>query len=180
MTATDRPYPSSWSRGLLWTTLSSTALLAGAEAVFVTRSSRHGAVGQVALVAAAAILGLTFLASAALSPRACEVDAAGVTVRQLLRSVRIPRAEILEVELLGPEAFEGALRTFGIGGLFGYVGRFRLARHGPCRLYATRLDRGVALHTRRGLVVVTPDDAARFAAEVAGFVAPSSALGASS
>lgn len=160
-------YPSSWSRGLLWTTLGSGALLAAAAAVLVSRASRHGAGGQAALLGAAALLCLTFLASAALSPRGCEVGGAGVTIRQLLRRVRIARSELVQVELLGPEAFDGALRTFGIGGLFGYVGRYRLARHGPCRLYATRLDRGVALHTSRGLVVVTPDDAPRFAAEVA-------------
>ena len=61
---------------------------------------------------------------------------------------------------------DGSVRTFGVGGLFGYFGRFRSPRFGPYQLYATRRAPSVQLRARGGTYVLSPDAPEAFLAEV--------------
>ena len=83
-----------------------------------------------------------------------------------LRSTRFPLEEITRAEA-HPHAMMGSLRTFGIGGFFGFIGRFRNSILGSYRAYATDGARAVVLERSSGdPVVVTPDRPAEFAHEV--------------
>lgn len=106
-------------------------------------------------------------ASAALAPRAFAVSEAGVDVLRLAGPARIPRADLLAVELLDRPAWEDGIRLFGVHGLFGYFGTYRSLRLGRFRLHATGPGPMVAIRTRAGLVVLTPERPAEFAGEVA-------------
>ena len=64
---------------------------------------------------------------------------------------------------VAPDAMQGSLRIFGIGGLFSYVGLFRNSRLGWYRAYATDQRRAVVLRFPDTTVVVTPHDPDAFA-----------------
>lgn len=56
-----------------------------------------------------------------------------------------------------PEAMDKSLRTFGIGGLFCFYGRFRNKKLGAYRAYATDPKCSVVLKFQDQTVVVSPD-----------------------
>lgn len=62
----------------------------------------------------------------------------------------------------GPGSTVGSVRTFGVGGLFGYLGWFRNATLGSYRAYATNEANTVVLEFDGKTVVVTPDAPADF------------------
>jgi hypothetical protein len=128
---------------------------------FVATSSGLRVTGWVVLVAC-----LSFLAAAYLySPRGFRLSDTSVTVVRPGRDVEIP---VTSVESVDPIRISlmGATRTFGNGGLFGVYGRYRNAELGPFTMYGSRLGDAVLLKTKRGSVVVTPDDGEAFTEEV--------------
>jgi hypothetical protein len=61
-----------------------------------------------------------------------------------------------------PEAFKGALRLFGNGGLFSFTGYFWTRKLGFFRAFATDPARAVVLKFARRTIVITPDDPLHF------------------
>ena len=84
----------------------------------------------------------------------------------------------LEAAEYSPGATMGSIRTFGIGGLFGFIGRFRNSMLGNYRAYATDSDHTVVLRFRDATVVVTPDDPVGFVAALDAVSAPAAMGGA--
>jgi hypothetical protein len=56
------------------------------------------------------------------------------------------------------------VRLFGVGGMFGYYGKFYSFALGNENWYATDMNRAVLLETDTGKFVVTPDDPKAFLA----------------
>jgi hypothetical protein len=59
------------------------------------------------------------------------------------------------------ENFEtrGTLRTFGVGGLFGYFGKFYIPSIGSCTFYATQSKNKILITTHNDhKIILTPDD----------------------
>lgn len=65
-----------------------------------------------------------------------------------------------------PRAMTGSVRTFGIGGMFGYVGYFRNTILKSYKAYVTHRDKTVVLTTKEGEIVVSPDDPHAFVASI--------------
>ncbi len=107
---------------------------------------------------------LTVYASAYLfSPLAYEITADAVVIHRPIRNVLIPLHTITSVEPAGRDRLKNAIRTFGVGGLFGYYGKFLNRAIGNMTWYATRRDQGVLLTTRDNQkILLTPDDPDRF------------------
>lgn len=100
-------------------------------------------------------------------PAGYTVTAGELIIRRPIGNVRLPRAGIRSVEPVAKDEIGGAIRTFGVGGLFGYYGRFANFNLGRMTWYATRRDRPVLIRTIDGRkIVVTPDDRERFVAEL--------------
>jgi hypothetical protein len=121
---------------------------------------RVGPGGELALWATLVSPAIALL-SWAIAPKGLEIE--GGELRVLRRSwpaAVFPLAGVEQVAVLPPGALRLAIRTFGVGGLFGYYGWFY--RKGPFRLYATRRDTLVEIVVRGGRIVVSPDDPARF------------------
>jgi hypothetical protein len=107
------------------------------------------------------LLPVVVVASWALAPRALEIGGGELRVlRRAWPAAGIPLGGIEEVAQLPPGALRGAVRTFGVGGLFGFYGWFY--KKGPFRLFATRSDRLVEVVAGGRRVVVSPDEPARF------------------
>ncbi|WP_412060468.1 PH domain-containing protein [Rubrivirga sp. IMCC45206] len=119
----------------------------------------------------AVVLLLAVLAlAAALSVRGYVVEPDAVVVLRLGWATRLPLEGLESVEA-EPEAMRRALRTFGIGGPFAFVGRYRTASLGDFTAYATSRPHAVVLRWPERTVVVTPDDPDTFVAAVEAAVA---------
>jgi hypothetical protein len=77
----------------------------------------------------------------------------------------IDLSEINRVEIK-PHAMTGSVRTFGIGGLFGYVGYFRNSILKGYKAYVTHREKTVVITTEEEQVVISPDDPEAFVASI--------------
>lgn len=158
-----------WDEGLRHLTLLSSAGVLGASALVawmaftqpLTQGTRN-------LVLVSALPGVAiFLFSALYAPRGYEVSDDAVRVRRWAGALVIPMPAIQGVErLISSAPVEEAVRTLGVGGLFGYFGRFRGRSLGGFRMYATRSSGLVLLRTTTGRIVLTPGAPDRFIAAV--------------
>jgi len=87
-------------------------------------------------------------------------------IHRLFADVKIDRNQIKSVELLDKEKIGWALRTFGVGGLFGYYGKFANTKLGSMTWYATRKDRTVLVRTvDNKKIILTPNDPDKFVSD---------------
>ncbi len=84
-------------------------------------------------------------------------------IHRLFKSIHIPRKNIVSAESVDKEMISWSLRTMGVGGLFGYYGRFMNYRIGNMIWYATRKDRAVLIRTVGDeKIILTPDEPEQF------------------
>lgn len=86
-------------------------------------------------------------------------------VHRPLTNMSINRTDIKSVEQIDKEKLEQTFRTFGVGGLFGYYGKFANKKLGSMTWYATRRDKAVLMTTiDNKKIILTPDNPAEFVA----------------
>jgi hypothetical protein len=108
-----------------------------------------------------------YLITFACSPRAYSVNEREVVIHRPLTSHSIPRSQIASVEKLNEKQLGFLIRTFGVGGLFGYFGKFWSRELGNISFYATNLKNMVLIRLKDDeQLVVTPDNVDHFLAEV--------------
>jgi hypothetical protein len=93
------------------------------------------------------------------------LTAAALEVQRPFWSTAFPLAELLSVAG-DPEAFAGALRLFGNGGIFSFTGYFWSRKLGCYRALATDPARAVILKFRRRTLVISPGDTQHFIVRV--------------
>lgn len=107
-----------------------------------------------------AIYGLAF----AFRPAGYVVTAEEVVVSRPLWNVHIRRADLRRVAALPARDLSASIRLFGVGGLFGYYGRYANTTLGR----ATRRDTPVLLETTGGKkYILTPNDPGAFVGALA-------------
>jgi hypothetical protein len=79
----------------------------------------------------------TILACEGLAPQRLEIGESHIVILRRYKSVVINREEIKSVQPLSKSDMRGAIRTCGVGGLFGYFGHYYSNRLGSFKLYAT-------------------------------------------
>jgi hypothetical protein len=105
------------------------------------------------------IYGLAF----ALRPINYELSGDSLIIHRLFRDVKIDRINIRCVELADKKKTSRAVRIFGVGGLFGYFGKFANSKLGFMTWYATRRDRTVLIETMDNKkIIVTPNEPEKF------------------
>ena len=93
------------------------------------------------------------------------VSADSIIIHRPVLDVKISRDTIKSVELLDKEKMYGVIRTFGVGGLFGYYGQFYNSKIGSMTWYATRQNNTVLVRTIDNKnIVLTPDEPEKFVA----------------
>jgi hypothetical protein len=101
------------------------------------------------------------LVSAVFAPRGYSVSGDELLVHRLGWATRFPLGPSATAAWL-PGATSGSIRTFGNGGLFGFLGKFRNETLGSYRAYVTDGARIVVVRrTDQVTLVVTPDDPER-------------------
>jgi hypothetical protein len=82
----------------------------------------------------------TIIACEGLAPQRLEIGEERIVILRRYKSVVINRSEIKSVQALSKSDFSGAVRTFGVGGLFGFFGHYHSNKLGSFRLYATSFE----------------------------------------
>ena len=91
----------------------------------------------------------------------------GLTIHRPLVNVTIPKNEIKSVNRLTKNELSWTVRTFGVGGLFGYFGKFSNYKLGSMTWYATKRKENMVLVTTINdhKIVLSPNDADKFITE---------------
>lgn len=109
------------------------------------------------------LIPVIYLMAWALRPVNYRVTSSELIVYRVLNSVHISLNSIVSAEMIDSSRISWSVRTFGVGGLFGYYGRFRNADLGPMVWYATRRDQPVLIRTLQNQqIILTPDEPAQF------------------
>ena len=105
--------------------------------------------------------------SLAFRPLDYRVTPQELIIRRPLVNVRLKIADIQSVEWIDKHQIAGAIRTFGVGGLFGYYGQFANLSLGRMTWYATRRDKPVLIKMGSGQkIILTPDQPERLIEDV--------------
>ncbi len=104
------------------------------------------------------------------APSHYEIDARHLVIHRNVGQVMIPLGEIAEIKrqdgVLGR-----SFRTFGVGGLFGYYGKFYTDGVGAATFYATQRKNWVWVKLKSGKnILLTPDRPEEFAGRLRGMV----------
>lgn len=93
------------------------------------------------------------------APKSYQITQTALIIIRPVKNKKILFSEITQVQVLerGKQGFN--IRTFGVGGLFGYFGRFYASKLGSFRLYGSRRNHQILLEGKKGeKIVITPDD----------------------
>jgi hypothetical protein len=103
------------------------------------------------------ILLLVAFSSFLVFPLYIMADDEGIGIRTLIRTVHIPFQDIDRIERLdgGEKLFgiKNAVRIFGIGGVFGFIGLFRMKGVGTFRSYITDEKKAFMIYRKNGLPI---------------------------
>ncbi len=105
------------------------------------------------------VLSLALGLSLYFAPRAYAIQEGELTIQRYVGSVSYPLTDIQEVSI--PEAgdFHGTIRTFGVGGLLGYFGKYYNKKFGHVHYYLTQRKNRVLITMSDGKkIVISPDD----------------------
>lgn len=95
------------------------------------------------------------------------IDPGQLTIHRPVKNLSFPLSEIESIAELTKGDLKGTIRSFGVGGLFGYFGKFYNMKLGRMTFYATRRDQAVLIRLRSGKqILLTPDDRERFIREL--------------
>ncbi len=91
-----------------------------------------------------------------------------IIVRRYASNVVFSRNEIKHIEIVSPQKLRNAIRIFGVGGLYGYFGKFINRDLGYMTWYATQRDNEAVLIELNNSkkIIITPDQPEQFVAEL--------------
>ncbi|MBF0693793.1 MAG: hypothetical protein IR153_01895 [Flavobacterium sp.] len=100
-------------------------------------------------------------------PIGYQVTPSEILILRPTGTVSLKRSEISTIEILPKERLKRSIRTFGVGGFFGYWGEFSNKQMGPMTWYVTRRDNPVLIQTTKGKkIIISPDEPEKFVATV--------------
>jgi hypothetical protein len=117
------------------------------------------------LILLAALTALVLLAAGLVGVRGYRLTQDELLVRHVGWSQRWSLRELRDVSVR-PGALAGSIRSFGIGGFFGYIGRFNSSTLGDYQAYVTDGSRAVVLRFIDSTLVISPNDPGAFVSKV--------------
>jgi len=169
--ASERDFPlAPWGKSAWIITLACVGGLVALAGWFFYRGATHGPTpggAVISFVIGGALLVLLLLLLA-FAPRKYVVTPSGLVISRLGPKVRIGFEQMESVELVtDPAMLRGVIRVMGVGGAFGWYGRFWGRKLGAFHAYIVRTD-GLALIRRKkdDPVLLSPRDPAGFVEQV--------------
>lgn len=103
-----------------------------------------------------------------LRPLRYELTGDKLIVHRLLGDIAIKREDILIAKEFSKSDMNHTIRTLGVGGFFGYFGRFYNSKVGRITMYATRRSNAVLIDTGKKRIILTPDNPVELVRELTG------------
>ena len=148
-------YECSQSKGIKWGTAIFFVLMFLAILTVIYRVS-NGLEVTTALVVAGLLI-VSSVSCFLVFPMYVIADDEGIGIRTLLRTKRISYESIDHIERVGERnslfGFTSAVRLFGVGGVFGYIGWFRTKGIGTFRSYVTDPKKAFLIYRNKGLPI---------------------------
>ncbi|MBS1744635.1 MAG: hypothetical protein JST21_00550 [Bacteroidetes bacterium] len=145
-------------------TISVTVIFA---AIIIGQFSLMKGIGQVIPICITIVLFLIYFMLFALRPIHYEVSTDMLIIHRLFPDVKIELSQIDKAQLIDKEKINWTFRIYGVGGIFGYFGKFSNSNFGNMTWYATRRDKTVLLQTfNNRKIILTPDEPEKFIANL--------------
>jgi len=113
-----------------------------------------------------ALLLIIYLSAYLFRPQGYIITNEALIIKRSVSPVTILRSNITSTEQLSNNSLSGSIRLFGVGGLFGYFGKFSNRKLGTMTWYATRRNSNVVvvITADQKKIILTPDEPAAFLA----------------
>ena len=117
-------------------------------------------IGSIVLKEYSATLILTsvFIVSYVLSPQYYEVHSSKITIHRFWKNVELDTSQISLFRILEKSELKFAIRTIGVGGMFGYYGWYYNKMMGKMLWYNTQRKNNVLIQMKDGKkIILSPD-----------------------
>ena len=95
----------------------------------------------------------------AFKPKDYELTAKYLIINRVIYNVKINREDIRSIEKVSSEQMKLTVRTFGVGGLFGYFGKFYNKSIGKMTFYTTQRNKRILVKTMNDKnIILSPDE----------------------
>lgn len=106
-----------------------------------------------------AVLIVVMLLAIAFKPLCYILTEDKLVIKRLAGDISITKKDVKSAEILAAYKAGTLIRGFGIGGYFGYTGRYYSTKLGWLSMYATRRDKKMLITTNQGKqFILTPDE----------------------
>ncbi|UYW02268.1 PH domain-containing protein [Flavobacterium agricola] len=93
------------------------------------------------------------------APYCYEITSTDFIIRRRIGAIKIKKDAIQSVQMLTKNEISGSIRTFGVGGLFGYYGIFEVSKIGKTTFYITQCKNLILLVTNTNKkMLISPND----------------------
>lgn len=100
----------------------------------------------------------TFVICWLYAPRNYEINSEQLIIHRKIGGKEFKLDDIETAELLKDEAVKGMIRTFGVGGLFGYFGKFYHTKYGRLKVFMTQRKNPVLIVFKdASKILISPD-----------------------
>ncbi len=148
-----------WDSLLKW----STAGVIVVMAIVIRVSFMPEYISELPVSVIRATLFAILLAAFLLAPRYYMIVDKSLVIKRYLGHITIPLSDFASIRALDAGEMRFAIRTFGVGGFFGYYGRFWCRSMGSFRAYITDRSNCVVIQTRQGRkIVISPENRQEF------------------
>jgi ABC-type uncharacterized transport system permease subunit len=107
-----------------------------------------------------------FIITLLYKPNTYTIQSNQVIIHRFINEVVIKKFEIKSIKQIEKDELKGTIRTFGVGGLFGYFGKFYNSTFGAITWYATRRSNYILITTSTNKkIIITPDNPEDFVKE---------------
>ena len=95
----------------------------------------------------------------AYAPKSYTITNSHFTINRNIDKVTFTKQSIENITLLNTNDLNGTIRTFGVGGLFGYFGAFDIPKIGSVTFYTTKKNPIVLIHLKNNeKIAISPDN----------------------
>lgn len=92
-------------------------------------------------------------------PRSYTVTEYSVIIQRIIKPLELKINQINDLKEISRSDLSGTIRTFGVGGLFGYFGKFYNRKYGTMNWYVTQNKNRVLIELKNGKkYIISPDD----------------------
>lgn len=96
---------------------------------------------------------LIIIIPAVYSPIHLSINDEKIVIKRIVRNIEIDLRNVYSVTIISNREISNSIRTFGSGGLFGYLGQFKNNLIGSYTMYATEKQNLIYINTSKGKYV---------------------------